>query len=207
MSIVITPEKKQPKLKSPVLIEGLPGIGGVGKLAADFLVEELGAVAVATITSKRFPPVVFVNDKSIQNPFVISKELVKIIKKETRYLSTSEDKAKAIFNWIERNIDYGERKKYYGYSNTEEVLRNREGVCGEMAFLYITMARSINLKSSYVSVSKDCYRERVQHACAIVDIGHRDVLVDPAYHAYDVKHEKFKILSDAEVISRFNQWR
>ncbi|HII17220.1 TPA: hypothetical protein HA361_04865 [Candidatus Woesearchaeota archaeon] len=65
MSIVITPEKKQPKLKSPVLIEGLPGIGGVGKLAADFLVEELGAVAVATITSKRFPPVVFVNDKSL----------------------------------------------------------------------------------------------------------------------------------------------
>lgn len=37
----ITSETKtSPKLNSPILIEGLPGIGNVGKIAADFLVEE-----------------------------------------------------------------------------------------------------------------------------------------------------------------------
>ena len=31
-----------PKLKKPILIVGLPGIGNVGKIAVDFLIEELG---------------------------------------------------------------------------------------------------------------------------------------------------------------------
>ena len=35
--------KKVPKLNNPVLIEGLPGIGNVGKIAIDFIVEELKA--------------------------------------------------------------------------------------------------------------------------------------------------------------------
>ena len=34
---------KKPKLKNPTLIEGLPGIGNVGKIAADFIVDELKA--------------------------------------------------------------------------------------------------------------------------------------------------------------------
>ena len=34
---------KVPKLNKPVLIEGLPGIGNVGKVSVDFVVEELKA--------------------------------------------------------------------------------------------------------------------------------------------------------------------
>ncbi len=34
-------ELTQPKLKNPVLIQGLPGLGLVGKLAVDYLIEEL----------------------------------------------------------------------------------------------------------------------------------------------------------------------
>ncbi len=34
---------KKPKLNNPILIEGLPGIGNVGKVAVDFLIEELKA--------------------------------------------------------------------------------------------------------------------------------------------------------------------
>ena len=33
--------KKRPKLKKPILIEGLPGIANVGKIAIDFLAQEL----------------------------------------------------------------------------------------------------------------------------------------------------------------------
>lgn len=53
----------RPRLRRPVLIEGLPGIGGVGKLAADFLAEELGARRIARIYSEHLPPHLTVDDE------------------------------------------------------------------------------------------------------------------------------------------------
>lgn len=62
----ITPEAKTlPKLNSPIFIEGLPGIGNVGKVAVDFLVEELGAKKLYSFFSYRFPHSVFVNEKNL----------------------------------------------------------------------------------------------------------------------------------------------
>ncbi|MDD5181867.1 MAG: PAC2 family protein [Candidatus Nanoarchaeia archaeon] len=58
-----------PKLKNPVLIEGLPGIGNVARIAVDFLVEKLKAKKYATIYSVYFPNSVFVNDdKTVEMP-------------------------------------------------------------------------------------------------------------------------------------------
>jgi len=47
-------------LKDPVMIEGLPGIGHVGKLVADHLVKVLDVVKVVEIYSHHFPPQVIV---------------------------------------------------------------------------------------------------------------------------------------------------
>ena len=47
---------EEPVLNKPVLIEGLPGVGNVGKIAADFLAEKLEAKHFATVLSKHFPP-------------------------------------------------------------------------------------------------------------------------------------------------------
>ncbi|MEF8848377.1 MAG: proteasome assembly chaperone family protein [Candidatus Thermoplasmatota archaeon] len=64
---------KKPKLKDPLLIEGLPGIGNVGKLAVEHLVEALDAKKFAEIYSKDFPPQVFINQdgtiKLVNNEF------------------------------------------------------------------------------------------------------------------------------------------
>lgn len=49
-------------LNDPVLIEGLPGVGNVGKLAADHLINELDAEKIAQIHSKHFPPQVLMHD-------------------------------------------------------------------------------------------------------------------------------------------------
>jgi uncharacterized protein (TIGR00162 family) len=49
-----------PDLDDPVLIEGLPGIGHVGKLAAEHLLEEFDAELVRRIHSEHFPPQVTV---------------------------------------------------------------------------------------------------------------------------------------------------
>ncbi len=52
-------------LRDPILVEGLPGVGNVGKLAADYLKEQLGAKPLATIYSKFFPPQVYVGEDGI----------------------------------------------------------------------------------------------------------------------------------------------
>jgi len=52
---------KIPKLKNPILIEGLPGIGNVGKLAVEHLIDSIDATKFAEIYSKDFPPQVFIN--------------------------------------------------------------------------------------------------------------------------------------------------
>lgn len=51
---------EEPELHDPVLIEGLPGVGNVGKLAADHLIQELKAKKFAEVNSKYFPPQVLV---------------------------------------------------------------------------------------------------------------------------------------------------
>jgi uncharacterized protein len=53
------------KLKNAVLIVGLPGIGNVGKITADFLVDDLKATEVYKISSSYFPHSVFISDESI----------------------------------------------------------------------------------------------------------------------------------------------
>lgn len=62
-----TPEEV--KLENPIFIEGLPGIGHVGKLVADHLVNELKAEKVVEIYSHYFPPQVMVlEDGTVRMP-------------------------------------------------------------------------------------------------------------------------------------------
>ncbi|MEM0448360.1 MAG: proteasome assembly chaperone family protein [Methanomassiliicoccales archaeon] len=56
---------EEPKLQSPVLVEGLPGVGNVGKLAAEHMVEQVKAVKFADIYSKYFPPQVLLDDEGV----------------------------------------------------------------------------------------------------------------------------------------------
>jgi hypothetical protein len=51
-----------PRLDEPTLVEGLPGVGHVGKLAAEHLLEEFESERVATVYSEHFPPQVTVED-------------------------------------------------------------------------------------------------------------------------------------------------
>ncbi|MFH1506026.1 MAG: PAC2 family protein [archaeon] len=51
--------------KNVILIEGLPGIGNVGKIATDLLVNDLKARKVVDIFSYSLPNSVFVNEKSL----------------------------------------------------------------------------------------------------------------------------------------------
>jgi hypothetical protein len=59
--VMIKYVNKKPKLKNPILIEGLPGIGNVGKLAVEHLIDSVNATKFAELYSKDFPPQVFIN--------------------------------------------------------------------------------------------------------------------------------------------------
>ncbi len=52
-------------LRSPVLIEGLPGIGQVGKLVAEYMIHILGAEKIAEIHSIYFPPHVIIEESGV----------------------------------------------------------------------------------------------------------------------------------------------
>ena len=53
------------KLNDTLLIEGLPGIGNVGKIAVDFIIENLKAKKIYQIYSHNFPHAVFINEDNL----------------------------------------------------------------------------------------------------------------------------------------------
>ena len=60
MTVIKTLSK--PKLTNPIFIEGLPGVGNIGRVSAGYLVEELKAKKFAELYSKWFFPFVMLHD-------------------------------------------------------------------------------------------------------------------------------------------------
>ncbi|OYR39664.1 proteasome assembly chaperone family protein [Halorubrum sp. Ib24] len=58
-------EVATPELDDPVLIEGLPGVGHVGKLAAEHLLEEFDGELVRRVYTTEFPPQVSVDGNGV----------------------------------------------------------------------------------------------------------------------------------------------
>ena len=76
MENIVVRYLEHPKLTDPIFIEGLPGIGNVGKLAAEHLKDELKAVKFAEMFSKYFPPQVLVQEDGV----------VKLVNNEFHYV-------------------------------------------------------------------------------------------------------------------------
>ncbi len=53
-----------PKLNNPVFIEGLPGVGNVGRIAVGYLIEQLEAKKFAELLSSHFMPFVLIHQSS-----------------------------------------------------------------------------------------------------------------------------------------------
>ncbi|HET8686015.1 MAG TPA: proteasome assembly chaperone family protein [Methanosarcina sp.] len=60
--------KENLELKNPILVVGLPGVGLVGKLVAEHMVDELGAEKIMEVYSPHFPPQVLVNEDCTVRP-------------------------------------------------------------------------------------------------------------------------------------------
>jgi uncharacterized protein (TIGR00162 family) len=53
---------ERPKLRNPLLIEGLPGVGNIGRVAVGYMIKELGAKKFADLYSEHFFPFVMLQD-------------------------------------------------------------------------------------------------------------------------------------------------
>lgn len=80
MDDIVIVFKEKPSLRDPIFIEGLPGVGNVGKLAAEHLVDQLKAVKFVEMFSKYFPPQVLVSDSGI----------IRLVSNEMYYVSRPE---------------------------------------------------------------------------------------------------------------------
>lgn len=65
MSSMIEKVSKAPNLKNPILIEGFPGVGNVGRIVVDFLIQKLKPKLYLVMYSRYFPNSVFINDEHI----------------------------------------------------------------------------------------------------------------------------------------------
>lgn len=65
MEDIIIKYTDKPELKDPYFIEGLPGVGNVGKLAAEHLIDEIDATLFAEIYSIYLPPQVLVDEDGV----------------------------------------------------------------------------------------------------------------------------------------------
>ena len=60
MTVIKVLEK--PKLKNPILVEGLPGVGNIGRVAVGYMIEELKAKKFAELHSRHFFPFVMLHE-------------------------------------------------------------------------------------------------------------------------------------------------
>lgn len=65
MESVVVNEIEKVKPRSAVLLEGLPGVGNVGKLAAAHLIDELKTRKIIELYSKHFPPQVLIDEEGV----------------------------------------------------------------------------------------------------------------------------------------------
>ncbi|MEK6837358.1 MAG: PAC2 family protein, partial [Nanoarchaeota archaeon] len=59
------------KPKRPIVISGFPGIGMVGAIAAEFLIQHLGTKQIGKIILDKNPPLVAIHEGKLIEPFSI----------------------------------------------------------------------------------------------------------------------------------------
>ncbi|MCZ7397865.1 MAG: proteasome assembly chaperone family protein [Candidatus Methanoperedens sp.] len=91
--------------KNPLVIEGFPGIGLVGNIACQHIIEELGMKYIGSIDSRYFPPLAVLFNGIVFMPVRIyeapKKNIVVVISDIPIHPTASYDLSKALTDWVE----------------------------------------------------------------------------------------------------------
>jgi uncharacterized protein len=97
--------EKEPSVKNPILIEGFPGIGLVGNIASQYIVNELNMTYLGSMSSKFFPPLAVLLGGVVNMPVRIYEDAGKGIIVLTADIPVhplaSYDVGKEIVSWAE----------------------------------------------------------------------------------------------------------
>lgn len=92
--------------KNPLVIEGFPGIGLVGNITCQHIIEELGMKYMGSIDSKYFPPLAVLFNGLVYMPVRIyeapKKEIVVIISDIPIHPTASYDISKVLIDWMQK---------------------------------------------------------------------------------------------------------
>lgn len=115
MSNVITiREIAEHNLKGSVLIDGFPGVGLVGTIVANFLINTLKLEQIAVIDSYKFPPISVIKDGEPHNPMRLysgeqicndgtCNQVVVCVSEFTPPAEITKDLVKTLMDWAEEN--------------------------------------------------------------------------------------------------------
>src|SRR5512137_1428075 len=97
--------EKEPSIKNPILIEGFPGIGLVGNIASQYIVNELNMTYLGAMSSKFFPPLAVLLGGVVNMPVRIyedpGKELVVLTSDIPVHPLASYEIGKEIVSWAQ----------------------------------------------------------------------------------------------------------
>ena len=97
--------EKEPSIKNPILIEGFPGIGLVGNIASQYIVNELKMTYLGAMSSKFFPPLAVLLGGVVNMPVRIyedaSKGIVILTADVPVHPLASYDIGREIVSWAE----------------------------------------------------------------------------------------------------------
>ncbi len=123
------------KSENPIVIEGFPGIGLVGNITCQHVIEELEMKYIGSIDSRYFPPLAVLFNGIIYMPVRIyeaaKKDLIVIISDIPIHPTASYDISKALVDWMQKiraktivsiagiATTTGERRVFGGATNNE----------------------------------------------------------------------------------------
>jgi uncharacterized protein len=139
---------KSQKLKNPLLIVGLPGIGLVGKIAVDYLVNELKPKAkiYAKVISDSFPPAVHTKNGVLE---LISDDIYLYRSKKRDYLFLIGPVQPSLMMPISSS-------QHYEFSETISSFLKKQGVKEIYTFAGINVGpKRLNTTPSVIAVSSD----------------------------------------------------
>ena len=101
-------------LKDPVLIDGFPGVGLVGTIVANFLINTLKLEQIGVIDSYKFPPISVVKDGVPHNPMRLysgeqicndgsCNQVIVCVSEFTPPAEITKDLVKTLMDWAEEN--------------------------------------------------------------------------------------------------------
>lgn len=136
----------------------------------------------------------------VVNPLASNEEIEQWARELTADAQLDQDRAQALYQALlkrsspQKATQAHTAQQVFADWNNEQVVFD----CDDYAKLYVVMARAVGLEAFWVHVEKDYRGQFVSHACAIVFLNEKAVLVDPTYSWFGVEHQEYWVLDDLQ---------